>query len=69
MSFEDEERKLLEDMKRRRDLLSNAIVQLEYDLLHPLPPIKIDFKAIEEETRRDMEFLEKCKRERELKTE
>jgi len=67
-SYEELRRETLLDMIRRRDLLNGAIADLQYSLDHPLPPIQIDFKAIEEEAKGNMAFLEKCKKEREGKT-
>lgn len=57
--------KTLEAMKKRRDALNRDIAELEYAIEHPTPPLNIDFEAIEEEARKDMEFLEKCKKIRE----
>lgn len=54
--------RILEDMKRRRDVLDRGIANLEYVIDNPAPPLNIDFEAIKEEARKDMEFLEKCER-------
>lgn len=49
--------RILEDMKKRRDLLNKSIAKLEYKIDNPAPPLNIDFEAIKEEAHRDMEFL------------
>ena len=49
----------LVSMKKRRDALNICIANLEHAVEHPIQPLNIDFEAIAEEARKDMEFLEK----------
>lgn len=56
------QQRILEDMKKRRDVLDQGIAKLEYAIDKPNPDYDIDFEAIKEEARKDMEFLEKCER-------
>lgn len=55
---------ILEDMKKRRDILNRAISDLEHIIDNPPPPINIDFEAIEKEAHEDIEFLNNCEQKR-----
>jgi len=50
--------RMLEDMKRRRAILSRGIANLEHVIDNPNPDYEIDSEAIKEEARKDTEFLE-----------
>ena len=63
-SFDDISREQIKDMRERRDLLTKAITELEYELAHPLPPIQMDYEAIDEEARYINAFLDECARKR-----
>lgn len=54
--------RILEGMKKRRDVLNTGIANLEHTIDNPTPPLNIDFEAIAEEARRDMEFLDQCEK-------
>lgn len=62
--FNGERKKTLAVLKERRDILVRGIASLEYDLAHPLPPVEVDFMAIEEIAKHDIEFLEQCEKKR-----
>ena len=55
-----ERRQLLAEIIERRDLLNAGIASITYDLEHPRPPIKIDFKEIKRECEEFLQFLYKC---------
>lgn len=52
----------LEELKKRRDILNTGIADLEYAIEHHTPPLYIDFEAINEKARKDIEFLDKCEK-------
>ena len=64
-AIREEQTQILNSMKKRRDILNEGIAKLEYAIEHPSPPLNIDFDAIAEEARKDVELLEqygkKCK--------
>jgi cell division protein FtsB len=60
----EHQKKMLASMKKRRDSLNNGIAKLEYAIEHPTLPYNIDYEAIKEEARKDIEFLDKCEKER-----
>lgn len=60
--FREIQLRTLEGMKKRRNVLDRGIANLEYAIEYPIPPLNIDFEAIKEEARRDMEFLDRCER-------